>query len=322
MRQAGGELMKPFSERNPITIGLIGFAVLAGSVLASFRADQLPLIGGGDTYYANFAEIGGLKTGAEVRVAGVSIGNVKGIELKGDHVQVKFMLDKHTEFGPESTAQIKVKTLLGSMYLALFPKGSGQFPKGATLPVSRTVPPYDVIQAFSQLSETTSKIDTPQLATALDALSELSDNTPKEFRGAIKGVSNLSRNLAARDDQINTLLTGLKKVSGVLNSRNTQLETLFKDSDVLFKAVSARRESIHNLLVATESLSTELRGLVKDTRADLHPALTQLSTVTGMLRKNEASLDEALRVMGPFQRVFANALGSGPWFDTYLGLGQ
>ncbi|MET1038516.1 MAG: hypothetical protein ABW075_09590, partial [Aeromicrobium sp.] len=38
-----------------------------------------------------------------------------------------------------------------------------------------------------------------------------------------------------------------------------------------------------------------------------------------MLRKNEASLDEALRIYPAFTRVFTNALGTGPWFDTYLG---
>lgn len=314
--------MKPFRERNPVTIGLIGIAVLALLMLGAFKADQLPIIGGGDTYYANFSEAGGLKSGQEVRVAGVSVGNVKDIELQGDHVRVKFLLDKGTHFGTETGAAIRVKTLLGSLYLALLPKGSGQLPKGSTIPVSRTIAPYDVVQAFSGLSETTDRIDVPQLSKALQAVSDLTENTPEDFRGAIKGVSDLSRNLAARDEQLNTLLTSLKKVSTVLNSRNAELETLFKNSDVLFRAVSARRDSIHTLLVSTTALSDELRGLVKDTRADVKPALAQLKTVTDMLNRNEGSLDEALRVMGPFQRVFANALGNGPWFDTYLGLGQ
>lgn len=314
--------MKPFRERNPVIIGIVGFSTLALVMIGAFKADQLPLIGGGDTYYANFTELGGLKPGQEVRVAGVAVGNVKETTLQGDHVRVKFLLDKGTKFGTETGAEIKVRTLLGAMYLAVVPKGPGQLKTESTIPVERTVPPYDVVEAFTDFSETTDKIDVPQLAEALDALTEISEDTPEEFRGAIKGVSDLSRNLAARDEQVNTLLVSLKKVSGVLNSRNTELETLFKDSDVLFQAVSSRRESIHNLLVATENLSNELRGLVKDTRADLKPALTQLRTVTSMLRRNEASLDEALRVMGPFQRVFANALGSGPWFDTYVGTGS
>ena len=311
--------MKPFRERNPVVIGVIGIAVIALMMLGAFRADRLPIIGSGDTYRADFAEIGGLKAGNEVRVAGVSVGKVEGIELQGNKVRVTFKIDKGTKFGTETGADIRVRTLLGAEFLALTPKGPGQLPKGSVIPLARTIAPYDVVQAFSDLSKTTDQIDIPELSKALDTLANISASTPEEFRGAIKGVSDLSRNLAARDDQINTLLVNLKKVSGVLNSRNTELVTLFKDSDVLFQAISARRDSIHRLLVSTQSISTQLRGLVKDTRSDLKPALNQLDVVTTMLRKNEASLDEALRTYPGFLRVFSNPLGTGPWFDTYLG---
>jgi phospholipid/cholesterol/gamma-HCH transport system substrate-binding protein len=311
--------MKPFRERNPVIIGIIGIAVIAVMMLGAFRADRLPIIGSGDTYHADFAEIGALKAGNEVRVAGVSVGKVEGIELKGDKVRVTFKIDKGTKFGTETGADIRVRTLLGAEFLALTPEGPGQLPEGSIIPVDRTIAPYDVVQAFSELSKTTDQIDIPELSKALDTLAEVSASTPEEFRGAIKGVSDLSRNLAARDDQINALLVNLKKVSGVLNSRNDELVTLFKDADVLFQAISERRDSIHRLLVSTQSISTQLRGLVKDTRADLKPALDQLDVVTTMLRKNEESLDVALGDYPTFTRVFANALGTGPWFDTYLG---
>ncbi len=311
--------MKPFRERNPVIIGIIGLSVIALLMLGAFRADQLPIIGSGDTYHADFAEIGGLKAGNEVRIAGVPIGNVKNIELVGNKVHVTFKIDKGTKFGVDTGADIRVRTLLGAEFLALTPSGPGRLAKGATIPKSRTTPPYDVVQAFSQLSETTDAIDVPELAKALNALGKVAADTPEEFRGAIKGVSDLSVNLANRDTEINTLLTNLKKVSGVLNSRDDQLVSLFKDSGVLFQAISERRDSIHQLLVSTISISNQLRGLVKDTRADLKPALTQLNVVTSMLRKNESSIDEVLRVFPAFLREFSNSLGTGPWFDTYLG---
>ena len=53
-------------------------------------------------------------------------------------------------------------------------------------------------------------------------------------------------------------------------------------------------------------------------RADLKPALTHLDSVVGVLNKNEDNLDNSLRLMAPFYRVFANTLGNGPWFDTYI----
>ena len=91
-----------------------------------------------------------------------------------------------------------------------------------------------------------------------------------------------------------------------------------QDSDVLFRALVARREAVHDLLVSTSTLSTELTALVRQSRADLKPALTQLERVVDVLNKNEDNLDNSLRLMAPFYRVFANTLGNGPWFDTYI----
>ncbi len=91
-----------------------------------------------------------------------------------------------------------------------------------------------------------------------------------------------------------------------------------KDSDVLFRALVARRDSVHNLLVSTSRLSQELTGLIEQSRADLEPALSHLENVVQVLNKNEDNLDNSLRLMAPFYRVFASTLGNGPWFDTYI----
>jgi phospholipid/cholesterol/gamma-HCH transport system substrate-binding protein len=91
-----------------------------------------------------------------------------------------------------------------------------------------------------------------------------------------------------------------------------------RNGDLLFRALTARRQSIHNLLVATSQLSVQLTGLVHDTRADLKPALDHLGNVVDVLNKNQNNLDNSLRLMAPFYKVFANTLGNGPWFDTYI----
>jgi phospholipid/cholesterol/gamma-HCH transport system substrate-binding protein len=310
--------MRPFRERNPVLIGFAGLVAIALMMLAAFRADQLPLIGGGDTYYAEFSEAGGLQSGDEVRVAGVKVGEVKEIALDGNVVRVEFLVDKGVEFGPDTEAVIRVKTLLGDMFIGLEPEGSGQLDPGSTIDVEKTTAPYDVVDAFSDLSDTTTRIDTSQLATAFDTVSEMLEGTPQEIRGTLTGLSRISRNIAARDAQINSLLQNLDKVSGVLADRNEELVKLFEDGSVLFQAVSARREAIHNHLVATQQLSGQLRGLVADTRADLGPALAELSEVLDVLKKNEENLEASLRLMAPFYRVFANTLGSGSWWDSWI----
>ena len=310
--------MKPFRDRNPVVIGAISIAVLAMLLVGAFRAQDLPLIGGGDTYYANFAEAGGIKVGDEVRIAGVRVGAVESIELDGDQVRIGFQVKTDSQFGPTSRADLKVKTLLGDMFLALEPAGSGQLEEGATIPVERTSSPYDVVEAFEGLAETAGDINTDQLAQSLTVLADLTRNTPEEFRGALEGVSALSANVAAKNEQINSLLKNLDRVATVLDDRDDDIIELMRDSDVLFRALVARRDAVNRLLVSTTQLSRELTALVQDTEADLRPALESLEEVLDVLNKNEDNLDDSLRLMAPFYRVFANTLGSGPWFDTYI----
>jgi phospholipid/cholesterol/gamma-HCH transport system substrate-binding protein len=310
----------PFRERNPVKVGAVSLLVLVALVLMAFKADSLPLIGGGDTYYAMFSDSSGIKPNDEVRIAGVRVGKVTGVDLDQDKGQVKvaFKIDSGADFGTDTNAEIKVKTLLGAMFLALQPKGSGQLEAGSTIPVSRTRSAYDVVEAFSGLAERAQDIDLPQLTESLNTLADATQNTPEELQSTLKGLSALSANVAARDQQLNTLLGNLKKVSGVLASRDQDIVTLMKSSDELLRAVVARRDAVHELLVSTSRLSTELTALVRESRADLQPALSNLKSVVDVLRKNQNNLDNSLRLMAPFYRVFTNVLGTGPWFDTWI----
>jgi phospholipid/cholesterol/gamma-HCH transport system substrate-binding protein len=310
--------MKPFRERNPVVVGAVSIVVLAMVLVAALRADDLPVIGGGDTYHAMFTEAGGLKVNDEVRIAGVRVGKVDEIELAGNEVKVSFKVDDAAEFGADTRAAIKVKTILGSMFLALEPAGGGQLDEGATIPAARTTSPFDVVEAFEGLASTSEQIDTDQLAESLTTLADLTRNTPEEFRGALDGLSRLSANIAAKDEQLNTLLVNLERVSTVLDERDQDIIRLMEDSDVLFRALVARREAVHDLLVSSTTLSKELTRLIDHSREDLKPALAHLENVIAVLNKNEDNLDSSLRLMAPFYRVFANTLGTGPWFDTWI----
>jgi phospholipid/cholesterol/gamma-HCH transport system substrate-binding protein len=310
--------MKPFRERNPVLIGAAGILFLALIVGLAFKAQDLPIIGGGDTYYADFSEAGGLKTGDEVRIAGVRVGKVDSIDLEGDYVRVGFKIKTDSEFGIDTGAQIKIKTLLGAMFLALLPAGRGQLPQGSEIPVSRTQSPYDVVQAFSGLSNTAGNIKTKQLSTALTTLADLTRNTPKDFKDALQGLSRISRTVASKNQRINTLLVNLKRVTTTLDARDEDIVDLMDQSQSLFKALVARRDTIHRLLVSTNVLSKQLSGLIEDSRADLTPALNQLAGVVAVLNKNEDNIDNSLRLLAPFYRVFASTLGNGPWFDVYI----
>lgn len=310
--------MTPFRERNPVPIGATGLLVIALALVAAFDVKALPFLGGGDDYSAAFTEAGGLRAGDDVRVAGVQVGEVDAVKLDGDHVRVDFTVTEPAAFGEQTGASIRIKTVLGEKFLALEPRGEGQLAEGSEIPVDRTVAVYDVVQAFSDLAEVNESIDTDQLAAALDTMAVEFQDTPEEVQGALAGLSDLSRTIASRDDELRRLLDSTREVTEVMASRDAELEQLINDANLLLAELEKRRDDISRLLDSTAALAAQITALVQENRAELKPTLDRLNSVLALLEENKANLEEGLANMAPFTRLFANVLGTGRWFDTYI----
>lgn len=307
--------MTPFRERNPVVIGAIGLGVIGVMLLLAFNIDRLPLLAG-SSHSAALSEAGGLKSGDDVRIAGVKVGKVTSVDLEGSHVRVGFTVKRSTDLGSRTSASVRIKTILGQKFLALDPAGPGRL--DAQIPLSRTTPAYDVVEAFSDLATTAEDIDTGQLATALDTVANTFRDSPQQVRAAIDGLGRLSRTVASRDDQLRSLLDHANGVTAVLSARNAQIVSLLSDGDLLLQELRKRRADIHTLLVNTATLADQLTGLVRDNREAIRPALTHLKDVLAVLEANQGNLDRSIRLLAPFVRVFANTVGNGRWFDTYI----
>ena len=233
-------------------------------------------------------------------------------------MEVTFQVNGSAQFGSTTGAQIKVKTILGAMYLALIPDGSGQMKEGAEIPVDahqvavrrrRGVPgpgrpgPRDQHRPACQGARHDGR---------------LTKNTPADFQSALQGVSALSANVAARDAQLQHAAAEPEEGVHVLGDRRDDIVTLMGTATRCSARWSPAAWPCTTCWWPPRHLSTQLTGLVQDTRADLKPALDNLEKVVDLLNSNQENLDASLRLMAPFYRVFANTLGDGPWFDTII----
>lgn len=309
--------MRSFSSRNPIPIGISGLIVLGLAFTVAMFSDDLPIIGGGTSYSAEFSEAAGLEPDDEVRIAGVKVGEVSDIDLDGDRVVVTFKV-KDAWVGDRTSAAIKIKTVLGQKYLALEPAGRDVLDPADRIPRERTTAPYDVLEAFRGLAETTNQIDTVQLARSFEVIAETFADTPQDVRGALTGLQALSKTISSRDGQLAELLDNTKKISQTLAERDAEVVRLLEDGNLLLAEVSKRREAISTLLDGTQTLATELKGLVDDNNEQLAPVLASLDQLTAMLQRNQDSLAKGIENMAPFLRLFNNAVGNGRWFDNYI----
>jgi virulence factor Mce-like protein len=242
---------------------------------------------------------------------------VESLALEEGAVTVEFRV-KDAFIGDRSEAAIKIETVLGAKYLALVPRGSGELDPDQPIPLDRTASPYDVVEAFADLSTTIDDIDTAQLASSFEVLAETFADTPDEVRTSLAGLARLSDTIASRDAQLQDLLSATRKVTQVLADRNGEFTQLILDSNTLLTEVQERRALIDSILTNTQELATQLSGLVTDNREALTPTLQQLSTVTDILSRNRAALAQTVNNFAPYVRVFANTLGNGRWFDSFV----
>ena len=111
-----------------VVIGLLCVAYL------TVKLGKMELTGGNDyTVYARFSSIGGLRVGAGVEIAGVSVGKVTQIELEQDEEGSLAVVTIKVKNGVQLTdtciASIKTSGLIGDKYVSLSPGGSADLLK-------------------------------------------------------------------------------------------------------------------------------------------------------------------------------------------------
>ena len=309
--------MHRFSDAAIMRLGAAALVLLAIVMAAAFNLSKFPGFGG-ETYQAEFTDASGLKRGDIVQVAGMRVGRVAGVAVDGNQVIVDFEVDHGVKFGDQSEATIEVYNLLGQKFLQLKPAGEGQLDPEDVIPLERTNAAYDIVGVFSDLATTTEQINTEQLGTALDTVSETLDGSSEEIKGTFSGLARLSQTISSRDAELQELLRRSHSVTALLADRRGDLVTLMQEGDLLLQELTRRREAIHALLVNTSNLAEQLTGLVNDNQAQLEPALRQLRDVLSVLQKKEKQLGATISALGPYGSILGNIIGTGPWFDAYV----
>lgn len=112
---------------------LVGIFVVAGLIALgylSIKLGKLEVIGSkGYDVVAEFSDVGGLKAGSAVEIAGVEVGRVTDISLKDYQALVRIRMKQDVKLQDDSIASIKTKGLIGEKYVALTPGGSDMMVK-------------------------------------------------------------------------------------------------------------------------------------------------------------------------------------------------
>lgn len=111
---------------------LVGAVVIAAAggflVYAAQTAGMSPRTAGAYELTAAFRKAEGLNVGSDVRVAGVKVGSVRGLDLDPESFRAvaRLSIDARVQLPEDSDASIQTEGLLGGAYVAITP-GSSDF---------------------------------------------------------------------------------------------------------------------------------------------------------------------------------------------------
>ncbi len=129
---------------------MVGIFMIAGLICLAYisvKLGEVSLFGTNDyVVKARFANISGLKEGAEVDIAGVKVGKVSKISLNNYEALVELLIHPDVKIQEDSIASIRTQGIIGDKYIKISPGGSEEY-----------------IKPNSQIPETESAIELEEL---------------------------------------------------------------------------------------------------------------------------------------------------------------
>jgi phospholipid/cholesterol/gamma-HCH transport system substrate-binding protein len=147
-RDVKGETMKKFDLE--LAVGLFIIAGILCLGYLSIKLGKMEIMGErGYEIYGVFSNIGGLKVGSSVEIAGVDVGRVKSIVLNDYQARVVFNFPKGLTIQEDAIASIKTRGLIGEKYIDITPGGSEKVIKPGGR-IRETQPAIDMEELISK----------------------------------------------------------------------------------------------------------------------------------------------------------------------------
>ena len=274
-------------------------------------------------YQAVFSSASQLEKGNDVRVAGVSVGNVSEVEVTdGGKALVTFRVERNLPLTRQSTAEVRYLNLVGARYLALSEgtAAGARLPEGGTLPETQTTPAIDLTELFNgfqPLFQALSPDDVNELAANLIAVFQGEGGTIKSL---LNRVGTLTNTLADRDQLIAHVITNLTQTLETVDDRHEELADLLTGLDRWMTDLADDKDVIGESVGHVADMTDELATLLIRVRPHAKADIAELRRVLLYLNRpeNQQFMSETLERLPTTLRRQARIGSHGSWYNYYL----
>jgi phospholipid/cholesterol/gamma-HCH transport system substrate-binding protein len=294
-----------------LKIGVLAVAAMGITALAVF------LLTGGKGFFwqryhlkSRFTNVAGLKAGSPVRLAGVEVGDVDGVELSGDQVDVVFQVNKtyQNRITTDSVAKLGSVSLLGESAVDITPASTGTpIPEWGFVPQGRPAAQLSDItdQANQGITELTGLIHDLRSGRGTAGKLLTDDDLYLQLNGFVSAANDLTTSIRQGKGTLGKLVTdpkaanlleaslgNIEQMTRQLNAGEGSLGKLLRD-DTFARSLNDATSNINALMAKLNSGEGTAGKLITD------PALfNQLNSVTQNLNQLVTSLNSGDGTVG------------------------
>jgi phospholipid/cholesterol/gamma-HCH transport system substrate-binding protein len=339
--------------RRNATTWAAGIKLLIFTVISLLVTGLLAAIMGnfgfGDSleYKAVFSSASMLEKGDDVRVAGVSVGEVKKVEhYKRTMALVTFKVQADVPVTTTSRAEIRFLNLVGDRYLALeagdengdslpdgiddgiggvndgadVPSSGTRLKSGDTIPVGQTSPALDLTTLFNGFQPLFQALDPKQVNDLSMNLVQVLQGEGGTVQELLAKTASLTNSLADRDQLIGQVVDNLGQTLDTVDQRHQELNTLVTELQRWMADLASDRNTIGSSIDNISDLTVVVADLLREGRPIVKSDVVKLKQLAKLLNKpmNQQQITELLDRL-PESMTDQTRTGTyGSWYSYYV----
>ncbi|HEX3606212.1 MAG TPA: MlaD family protein [Candidatus Dormibacteraeota bacterium] len=247
----------------PIPAGLIAAAVIAAVILVmgwinvNFAAPWART----HTVTAQVTDVDGIAVSSDVRIAGRLVGQVTAVTAKGDHADLTLHIDNaEWPLPADTTADIRLATLLGQKYLELVPGKDGvhHLADDGLIALAATRPVVDFDQLLDTFDAPTRQALTQLIRTVAGGV-QGQEGTLQQLLPGLRDLSVHGQaptaTLAQHDADLNAILAGLGTVADQLDRSRNDLAGVIDNLNTVTASLGANPDVVRGFIDNTGALN-------------------------------------------------------------------
>lgn len=290
--------------RSTRTTGVVAVLVLALAAVAAVRhfagPENLRIT-------ASFDRVVGLYEGDDVRILGVKVGTVTGIDRQTSQVLVHLEVDDGIRVPADASAVVIAPTLVSGRYVQLTPV----YTEGATMAQGSVVPPSrtHVPAEFDDLKSALNRLGTDlgpngpgakdgkgSLSRAVDTAAANLEGRGKSMHDTLVELSNAVTTLSNSRNDIFGTVRAMAEFTEMLAETDAEMRSFTTNTAALSGQLADSRELLAKTLADLAKLEPQLQAYLKTDTPLLHSTTNRLSTLSTLLAGNRQNLGDILQV--------------------------